>query len=122
MRDWHGYCTQEAVEKVLSLRVVRRFEETGRLGDFEDVGNSIACEDMAGEACTTLPALGELDSRSSRECSCSWEYWNMEADHYLSGSVLLLGLDFHGLCHGRGRQHRVRSRHTGQRDRLVVGM
>lgn len=97
---------------VLSLRAVRRVEETGRLGCFEGVGNLIAREDTAGEGCTTLLKLGERDSHSSQECSCSWEDWNRVAGHCLSDSGLLPGLDFHGLGHAHGRQHRVRSSHA----------
>lgn len=76
---------------------------------------------MAGEACTTVPKLGERNSHSSQERSCSWEDWNRVAGHYLSDSVLLLGLDFHGHGHGHGRQHRVCSSHAELWDRLVVG-
>lgn len=121
MRDWQGYCIQEEVDKAPRVRVVRTVEVTGRLVDFEDVGNSFVSEHMPREACTTLPTLGELDTRSSRKRSYSLGCWNRAAGHYPSGNVLLPGFGFHGLVHGRGRQHRVHSSHTGRRDTLAVG-
>lgn len=121
MRDWQGYCIQEGVDKAPRVRVVGMVEETGRLVHFEDVGNLFASEHMPREACTTLPTLGELDTRSSRERSYSLGCWNRGAGHYPSGNVLLPGLDFRDLVHGRGRQHHVHSTHTGQRNTLAVG-
>lgn len=103
------------------MRVVRMVEETDRSVSLGDVGNSFASEHMAREACTTLPTLGELDTRSSRERSYSLRCWNRAAGLYPSGDVLLPGFDSHGLVRGRGRQHRVHSSHTGQRDTLAVG-
>lgn len=94
------------------LRVVRRAEESGRFAGFEGVGNLIACEDTVGESCTTLPKLEELDSHNFQGCSCSWGDLNEVVGHYSSDSDLLPGLDFHGLDHGHGRQHRVRSSHA----------
>lgn len=105
-----------------SLGVERRVEEIDRLAGFEHVGNLIACEDIAGEACTTWPKLGELDIHSFQEHSCSWEGWNEVAGHYLRADVLLPDLGFHGLGHDHGRQHRVRSSLFELRNRLVAGL
>lgn len=105
-----------------SLGIVRRVGETGRLAGFEHVGNLIACEDTAREACTTWPKLGELDIHSFQEHSCSWEDWNEVAQHYLCDDVLLPDLGFHGPGHDHGRLRCVRSSHFELWNRLVAGL